>query len=67
MTYNRTELDGANLFGAALDPLPAAAQVDGAPGLAIWRSFSHPPCETNACGTNRQSYVHEPLLAPQAR
>ena len=38
MKYNRTEADGANLFGSVLDPLPHI----GAPGVAIWRSFSHP-------------------------
>ena len=36
--YNRTELDGANLFGDILNPLPGL----GVPGVAIWRSFSHP-------------------------
>ena len=40
MKYNRTELDGANLFAKALDPLPGLP--GGAPGVAIWRSFSHP-------------------------
>ena len=38
--YNRTEVDGANMFGAVLDPLPGL--VPAAPGVAIWRSFSHP-------------------------
>eukprot|EP00039_Didymoeca_costata_P003076 m.64966 g.64966 ORF g.64966 m.64966 type:complete len:790 (-) comp11691_c0_seq1:1602-3971(-) len=32
--YNRTELEGANLMGRALDPVGA---------IVIWRAFSHPP------------------------
>ena len=58
MSYNRTELQGANMFGDILDPLPLppmtssfkadkveAATAAAAPvqGVAIWRSFSHPP------------------------
>lgn len=44
MTYNRTEADGANLFGGSLRPLPASSHTPaGSDGVAIWRSFSHPP------------------------
>eukprot|EP01048_Picozoa_sp_COSAG05_P019882 COSAG05_NODE_3232_length_2221_cov_1.279925_1_plen_565_part_10 len=40
--YNRTELDGANLFADVLNPLPGLPGGVIAPGVAIWRSFSHP-------------------------
>ena len=41
MKFNRTEADGANLFGSVLNPLPGLGEGN-LPGVAIWRSFSHP-------------------------
>jgi len=51
MAYNRTEVDGANLFASVLDSLPGVLPPDddmggnggsGVPGVVFWRSFSHP-------------------------
>ena len=60
IAYNRTEVDGANMFGAVLDPLPGL--VPAAPGVAIWRSFSHPSGHA-APPMNEQSYFRE-RIAP---
>ena len=52
--YAGTELQGANMFGAVLANLSFAG---GAPGVGIFRSFSHPPAgEDQAffqCATRR--------------